>query len=373
LEDPKVTEDHHRRGGRVFFESTESLELQAVPKEPLKSAMKVATLEDSLRSTARPEGLMTKGMRSISKLFRGEEEKNAHELTATGKNVVVENKKDTEEKGMEVTMVTKDGTETLKVIPESSDNDAHQQEVEKEANVDEKKEVEKEANVDEKEEKPHESIEQDKVDEKQDKVEDKAEGKAEPIAEEDKPQANKILEEDVEDVKKVQDHEPTVVQFHMVFIREYKVEAVDNPGVSRGPGVGIGWEYQTMEPIPVDDFEEAHPQPRRRLREFKMSMKARMDLLAASGVPKSEVDRTIKRIAIAKKKRQITLNQRSYQEQMQMKVQNWNRLLRVRLGLAPKEDQEEDALWDKAQQTTHHQSPAARIRKIIKPLTSHHP
>lgn len=97
------------------------------------------------------------------------------------------------------------------------------------------------------------------------------------------------------------------VKFSDIEIREYEMTASDNPGVSKGPGIGIGWKYVEMESLSVELFEKHHP-PRRSMKEIKVTTRERMDRLRDSGYTQREIQQIVKQINIAKRKRQGTLD-----------------------------------------------------------------
>lgn len=57
---------------------------------------------------------------------------------------------------------------------------------------------------------------------------------------------------------KITTTEPSVkksISFSTVEIREYNIVIGDNPSVSRGAPVGLGWKYVSSSPINVDEYE----------------------------------------------------------------------------------------------------------------------
>eukprot|EP00521_Asterionellopsis_glacialis_P013053 CAMPEP_0195295386 /NCGR_PEP_ID=MMETSP0707-20130614/17289_1 /TAXON_ID=33640 /ORGANISM="Asterionellopsis glacialis, Strain CCMP134" /LENGTH=228 /DNA_ID=CAMNT_0040356609 /DNA_START=197 /DNA_END=884 /DNA_ORIENTATION=- len=69
------------------------------------------------------------------------------------------------------------------------------------------------------------------------------------------------------------------VSFSEVMIREYEVIVSDNPSVSSGPGIGLGWCYdQKLRKFELEDYEEAHP-PRRKTCEIQIPKDLREQML----------------------------------------------------------------------------------------------
>jgi hypothetical protein len=68
------------------------------------------------------------------------------------------------------------------------------------------------------------------------------------------------------------------VSFKEVQIRCYSQTAGDNPSVSCGTPITLDWDYEEMEPVCIDKWEETHP-PRRSLRQLILSYYQRRNLL----------------------------------------------------------------------------------------------
>lgn len=149
------------------------------------------------------------------------------------------------------------------------------------------------------------------------------------------------------------------VRYDAVHMRAYPILVEDNPGVSKGPAIGIGWQFDELETIRVEEFENNHP-PRRKLREIKMSQKARLELLRKSGIPQAEVDRSIKRSNAARKKRRKTIASFKTTAKVEENLQSLNDNIKTKLRLKRTDEKEEEALWDKAQIT-----PKANTRKRL--------
>jgi len=84
------------------------------------------------------------------------------------------------------------------------------------------------------------------------------------------------------------------VKFCNIEIRKYWFELSDNPSVTSGPPIGIGWKYspQTVK-ITVEEFEEVRP--KRRCRdELKMKSRTRERLLLRCGYSHEDIEKATK-------------------------------------------------------------------------------
>lgn len=68
------------------------------------------------------------------------------------------------------------------------------------------------------------------------------------------------------------------VHFGTISIREYERSISDNPAVTEGPPIGLGWDYEEEKNFPFDVYEEAKPTPRKK-EEFLMPSRVREDIL----------------------------------------------------------------------------------------------
>lgn len=68
------------------------------------------------------------------------------------------------------------------------------------------------------------------------------------------------------------------VQFLAVEIREYSQTLGDNPSVSYGPPISLDWEYDSADPVPLDDFEAGRGK-RRNLRQMMLNYYHRTNVL----------------------------------------------------------------------------------------------
>jgi len=70
------------------------------------------------------------------------------------------------------------------------------------------------------------------------------------------------------------------VKFDKVHMREYERTLGDNPAVSAGPPVSLGWHYAPEQELDVEQYESYRP-PRRSKQEFAMPAKIREEMLVS--------------------------------------------------------------------------------------------
>mmetsp|Transcript_15905 Transcript_15905/g.22427 ORF Transcript_15905/g.22427 Transcript_15905/m.22427 type:complete len:337 (-) Transcript_15905:87-1097(-) len=84
-------------------------------------------------------------------------------------------------------------------------------------------------------------------------------------------------------VPELKTKEPKSVRFHQITIREYERILGDNPAVSSGPPISLGWRYNQDNEVSVDidDYESAREQQdsRRNREELKLDESERAELL----------------------------------------------------------------------------------------------
>lgn len=97
------------------------------------------------------------------------------------------------------------------------------------------------------------------------------------------------------------------VSFHKIVIREYERTVGDNPSVSSGPPIGIGWSYDPQHSVlDVDEYEATRP-ARRSSIECKMPPSIRERLLREEwGYARSDITKAIRDVNIHKSKRRST-------------------------------------------------------------------
>ena len=98
------------------------------------------------------------------------------------------------------------------------------------------------------------------------------------------------------------------VSFHNVRIREYPMTVGDNPAVSSGVAVTLGWDplEQGSQVVEVDEYEDSRPD-RRAMGQMRIPPHERREILHRSGHSMKEMHRGLKASNIAKRQRTKTL------------------------------------------------------------------
>lgn len=71
-----------------------------------------------------------------------------------------------------------------------------------------------------------------------------------------------------------------LVRFQSVQVRLYEQTLGDNPSVAYGPPISLSWEYRSLDPVSLDDFEAQRAGKRRHHHRLTMSHFARASLLS---------------------------------------------------------------------------------------------
>lgn len=101
------------------------------------------------------------------------------------------------------------------------------------------------------------------------------------------------------------------VSFQSVEIREYSPTLGDNPSVSQGPPMTLGWDYDKAEKIPIDHYEKNKGRSRSSC-EMVMPRFVREELLRNYGHSRRDIDQAMKEIKKTKKKRMETVQNMKY-------------------------------------------------------------
>jgi len=97
------------------------------------------------------------------------------------------------------------------------------------------------------------------------------------------------------------------VSFATVSIRSYEIAASDNPSVSCGPAIELGWKYATHLSTSVEKFESMRCRPTLgRHKEFKLTMDERLKILLKTGHSIKEIQEMTLRCNKARNLRQKT-------------------------------------------------------------------
>ena len=98
------------------------------------------------------------------------------------------------------------------------------------------------------------------------------------------------------------------VRFGSVEVRHYELCLSDNPSVSGGAPIGIGWDVLLAKEISVDEFERVREFVRRTDAKLLMLPKAqRYAMLLSVGYTQKEIARSVKEVVTVKNQRRQTL------------------------------------------------------------------
>jgi len=104
-------------------------------------------------------------------------------------------------------------------------------------------------------------------------------------------------------------HPQRRVQFGKVKVRQYELSISENPCVSEGPPIELGWEYtESPEELSVDQFEAIRlPRRHRRLQDFLLSERERRRmLLYRGGYTNEDIKYCIRQVEHIKRQRILT-------------------------------------------------------------------
>lgn len=98
------------------------------------------------------------------------------------------------------------------------------------------------------------------------------------------------------------------VTFSTTQIRRYPVILGDNPSCALGPPVSLGWDYDTMPPMDVWDYDRLRKsQRRRRMNQMVLSYNQRVELFRRIGVTEEECRQVEKEIIKIQRQRAATV------------------------------------------------------------------
>merc|ERR1712151_632290 len=100
------------------------------------------------------------------------------------------------------------------------------------------------------------------------------------------------------------------VSFDHVDIREYFIELGDNPSCSSGPPFTIGWEFDVVGSVNLEQFEEFRP-PRRIARQMVIPNNERESMLEQGGYSQSEIVDAVKTVDVERYHRHKTARSRN--------------------------------------------------------------
>ena len=100
---------------------------------------------------------------------------------------------------------------------------------------------------------------------------------------------------------------PLHVKFNSIQIRNYDITLGDNPSCNYGPPVTLDWNYDEMEPISVDAYEEGRGRPPRKMHQLHMLSRQRANLLKiTAGVTDDELASVMDELRKIQKQRNMT-------------------------------------------------------------------
>mmetsp|Transcript_14579 Transcript_14579/g.14777 ORF Transcript_14579/g.14777 Transcript_14579/m.14777 type:complete len:157 (-) Transcript_14579:424-894(-) len=97
------------------------------------------------------------------------------------------------------------------------------------------------------------------------------------------------------------------VSFADVHIHEHFLILGDHPSCSRGPPSTMSWEYISLNPISINDFENNQLQKRSQ-KEFRTTGDERITMLLQNGHTLSQIMRSMTLVEINKRERLQTMN-----------------------------------------------------------------
>jgi hypothetical protein len=97
------------------------------------------------------------------------------------------------------------------------------------------------------------------------------------------------------------------VSFGSMKIREFNIAISDNPCCSYGPPIGLSWEYQEQEEVPLETYEATREGNRRQGHSLLLSFYERhFMLIKQGGYSKKEIKETMKEVERVKRDRMVT-------------------------------------------------------------------
>jgi hypothetical protein len=124
------------------------------------------------------------------------------------------------------------------------------------------------------------------------------------------------------------------VVFSEVHLRKYERILCDNPAVSSGPALGVGWRYKPQTPVSVDDFEKKKGK-RRGKSDLLMSRDHREKMVRRMGHSEREIADMVRSINRTKNQRRQTLNNLGV-EKMEVAVESAKKRLKSLLSFKGK-------------------------------------
>ena len=95
------------------------------------------------------------------------------------------------------------------------------------------------------------------------------------------------------------------VSFSTLQIREYAIIPGDNPGVSCGVPISIGWDFDGEFCFSIEEYEQQRAKPRS-MTELRMPSRVREDMLRGVGYSRKEIQESTKYATVARLQRRRT-------------------------------------------------------------------
>ena len=127
-------------------------------------------------------------------------------------------------------------------------------------------------------------------------------------------------------VEEKQDKKARKVVFDRVIVRKYERILCDNPAVSSGPSLGVGWRYKPQTPVRVDHYEKNRA-PRKAGSQLILSREHREKLVRRMGHSDREIAEMVRSVNKTKNQRRQTLNNLGV-EKMEFAVESAKRRLK---------------------------------------------
>mmetsp|Transcript_11319 Transcript_11319/g.17510 ORF Transcript_11319/g.17510 Transcript_11319/m.17510 type:complete len:302 (+) Transcript_11319:195-1100(+) len=138
------------------------------------------------------------------------------------------------------------------------------------------------------------------------------------------------------------------VSFTKIEWREYERALSDNPSVSVGPALGIGWVYNDAGSVEIEDYEKKKCY-RRDATQLRIPSRVRESILREEwGVSRQDLQKATKEINITKNQRrktQATMELENTAVAVESAVRKFKRLA----GLKPRKSKEDQQLWKNAE------------------------
>lgn len=98
------------------------------------------------------------------------------------------------------------------------------------------------------------------------------------------------------------------VSFSCVQVRQYRRAINDNPSVSDGPPIGIGWDHDSESEYALEEWEDSRIGNRRSYSELLVPRDQRHVMLVDAGFSEKEIAGSVRNVLKAKYNRRQTVN-----------------------------------------------------------------